>query len=231
MIHPNVISATMQGYLSSSHPFSKAVLYANVLLLSLFGAIPSIIILAVIGLVLLSGIDRSQGSVASPYSILVLFVISIGISLPNGDPSIIKYTVIWSIRMLDVLVFSAIMGAVISFHDVLFACRIFRLSDKMTSIAYAVLLFIPQYIEHLRLVIMAQKTRGARFGIRNILRPTTYSAIAIPFIHTLLRNALLLWVSINLRPISSKSFSLARPRVGEYIIVMFIGLLWLSFYL
>lgn len=131
-----------------------------------------------------------------------------------------------AIRLLAVMGATGLFGLTFAFEDVAYCCRKFRLPTWVLFLVSAFMRYIPLAERQFRNVMLGQRSRGFQLSVRSIVKPSTYQAIAIPYIIGILRSMNALWVSINMRPTDEASVPTRRIGIGQIIIVILNAVFW-----
>lgn len=191
---------SIQKKLANLHPLIKVVVYTQLLCVAIWGSLPSVILTATICFLLLAFYPGDRGAIANPYFALLFCVVAVLIVLPGGSRDEMVYASRLSTRLFDVMLVSALLGAVISPVDVARIGNLLRLPNPAIMIIVAITSFLPLSARNIQAVMIAQRSRGFELNFLSLFRPATYRVLVVPYIVCILRSALDKWVSMNLRP-------------------------------
>jgi len=215
----------LERHLVAGHTLTKVGLYLQSLSLAIWGPLGACVAVAVacFGILLLT--PGRRGTVANPFYALILCAVAVLLVVPGGTAQEIIAASELSTRILSVMLASALLGAVITPSDVLLLQRFFRLPRSFEMVALAMVLFVPRALDSIRSVVYAQRSRGLDLSVVSVFRPSTYRLVLVPYIVSVLKAALTLWVSLNLRPSLAQSSESMTPI--QAVILVASGGLWL----
>lgn len=218
----------LERHLVKVHPVIKMVFYIQLLGIAIWGPLISSILVTVICFIFLIFYSGEKGIVANPYYALLFCAIAVLIVVPAGSKDEIIYASELSARILNVMLISAILGLMIKPDDILLTGKLLRLPDKLIMVIITIALFLPTATRSIHSVIFAQRSRGLELGFFSLFRPTTYRVLIIPYVVCILRSALAMWVSMNLRPWSVYKLSKAKINVPEVVLLLTSFALWID---
>lgn len=170
--------------------------------------------------------------IASPWFALILCTMATLIAVPGGTIQDVVTAGLLAVRLLMIMLISAVLGCLATPNDFIGASRQLRLPENVGFGISATARFLPLAVKTMRAVTMAQRSRGLSFGFRALFRAQTYQALVVPYILSVLRSAVQLWVAMSLRPLRGIQISVSRPRallLAELALLGLSGALWVPF--
>lgn len=157
---------------------------------------------------------RGATVATSPWTCVAFCTFATLIAVPGGDANDVIIALRLSVRLLLVLLTSAALGRIATPGDIVAAARQFRLPRQVQFAIGVLARFVPLAIQTMQSVALAQRSRGLYLGIRHLVRRDTYRALAVPYVVSVLRSAMQLWISVNLRPFGRSHLSSFTGRRG-----------------
>ena len=218
----------LKRYLIKVHPIIKILFYLQLFAIAIWGPIISSIMITTICFIILIFYSGEKSIIANPYYALLFCGIAVLIVLPGGSKSEIIYASKLSARILNIMLISAITGLIIKPHDILIIGKCLHLPEKLIWVIIAMALFLPNAIHDIQSVIFAQRSRGFELNIFSFFRLTTYRVLIIPYIVCILRSALSMWISMNLRTRLADKQANTKYSILEILMFLTSFVLWIN---
>jgi len=220
---------SLERYLVRTHPVTKILLYLQLLSVAIWGPLISSVVVTITCFIFLVFYPGEKGIIANPFYAMLFCTIAVLIVIPTGSKDEIIYASELSARIFNIMLISAILGLVIKPYDILIMGRLLHTPGNLVTVIITTALFFPIAMQNIYSVIFAQRSRGLELSFSSLFRLMTYRAITIPYVVCILRSALAMWISINLRPWSK--YKLAKAKVDTLGLILFLAsfALWLDY--
>lgn len=217
-------------------PVFKSLLFVELLCIGIWGPIEVCLALSALLFVLLLAWPRAGTIVANPLFAMAFCLIVVGTAIPFCTSAEVLGVTKGSLRFLLVmLASSAVLGSISMASDFISVAKSLRLPDGVTFVIATLSRSVPLSLRTMREVAVAQKARGLKLGMRNAVQPETYMVLLVPYVVSILRASLTIWVASNLRRMPT-NLSCLHTRTKcttlvEALILGGIGALWTVFLL
>lgn len=198
----------LSGNLVRRHPIIKIMVYLNLCILAVWGPLFAGSITSLVSFVIILYWPKRNGAFTNPWFSLLLCGLAVVLVIPGGTSQTeLTYVTMIALRMLAVILVSQLLGLVFGVNDILILARILHFPKQLSVLTVAFVRFVPIAQRSIEAVILSQKSRGFFFGWKTMFLPTTYRVILVPFLVSILRDALYMWVSMNMR-----QWAIYKPR-------------------
>lgn len=222
---------TMMQWLRDSRPFFKIIILLQLLVLSIFGPILSVLVIAFVLFLYSIKIKRETEYIASPLLILIFCALATIIVIPGGSADEILRATDISIRLAAFMFSANVFVVILSPFDFIEVWKRLRLPPITLYPFLVAARFIPISIRNMHSVLIAQKSRGFHFNLKKIFLLETWMVLVIPYLITLLRIANNNWISMSLRNFSYVSLVSDEKKkflsLSEGLIILATFVLWI----
>jgi len=187
-------------------------MYLNLLCLGIWGPVQSCVIVSLFSFGALLSWPRARTTIGSPWFAVGFCAVATLIVVPGGTIHDIALAAQLSIRLLEIMLVSAMLGTIAVPSDFVVVTQCLRLPEIVRFGIINLARFLPVAIQSVQSVRMAQRSRGVNLGIRQVFRMETYQALVVPYVISIARAANQLWISTNLRPLRTVRPYARRPR-------------------
>jgi hypothetical protein len=199
-------------------PFREGIAYLHLCILAIWGPLVAGIIIAAVSFVTLLLWPAKHGVTTNPWALIALCGLAVIIVIPGASHAELVYVSGLAMRMLAVFLVSSLISLVFGVSDVLLLGRVLHLPKRLSVLTVALVRFVPAAQRSIEAVMLSQRSRGFVLHWWGLLSLTTYRVIMVPFLVGILRSALGMWVSLNMR-----QWAVYEPRCRS------VGLLELAF--
>lgn len=209
----------------------KAVLLFELLAFAIWGPLEGCVILVCALFVLLVIWPRADTMIASPFVAMIFCLVVIGTAIPFSTPTEVLAVAQNTLRFLLFMLASSVMlGSVAIPSDFVNLAHLLRLPSGVTFVIGTVTRFVPLCLRTMGEVACAQKARGLRLGLKTSFQPETYTMLLVPYVISIIRSAVTVWVASNLRPVPVMPTRLhGRSKyaiVTEFLVLYGVAMLW-----
>ncbi|MFH1741167.1 MAG: energy-coupling factor transporter transmembrane component T [bacterium] len=189
----------LQRPLVHTHPLVKSLAYLHLCTLAIWGPWLGAAFMAIVCFVFLLLWPMRKGMITNPWASLILCAVAVVVVIPGGTQTELVRVSFLALRMLAVFLVSAVLGLVFGVSDVLHLGRLFHWPERWCVLAVGLVRCVPMAQRSMEAVMLSQRSRGFVLRWWGLVLPRTYRIVTIPFLVCMLRDALWMWVSLNMR--------------------------------
>ncbi len=221
----------MISILRRCHPIWKILFVGQAILQGLMGPLLNTALVSgiVSAIVLLGSPNRA---IRNGFVLAVVFVgVVILLSWVGGGADGLRDGVGDAVRLFSFMSIALLFACVVVPIDFGIMCSTLRL-PHLGVIARALSSLIPVAVRTMNEVLFAQKARGLQFNLKLLLSVSTYSALVIPYVISMLGTTHALWITHSLRrELPSNLYSDRTYKIIAFEVVSFVVLcvLWWDF--
>ena len=205
----------------------KTLVFINLFMVGLIGSIWAVLIVLLFLFILLLLNSQEHGINSGPFFPLIFCGLAVLIVIPDGTESEVEFALYLMARILALSYISIFIGYIFNQRDFLVIGDLFGLKSNKKILFIIIPIFLPTALSAIQNVLIAQQSRGLKLNIKSLLKRETFEAMIIPYVVTILKRALELWITVNLKPWDSYIIKKQKIKFTDILITCMCLSLWI----